>query len=89
MRTQESPGGMVVLAMTAIGALLLIYLMYQPARTAEEDAADEMPPDPPAPPRNFTIEQLHVSVRTNRQPDVGGGALNVTTVSRYRLAGRM
>ncbi|CAN0009604.1 unnamed protein product [Scytosiphon promiscuus] len=50
---------MLMLAMTALGALLLMYLMYQPARMVEEDDADESTPDPPPPPRNFTIEQLH------------------------------
>lgn len=52
---------MVMLGMTAVGALLLMYLMYQPASTADQDQ-DESTPEPPPPPRNFTIEQLHVSI---------------------------
>lgn len=51
---------MVMLGMTALGALLLMYLMFQPAPAATADD-DESAPDPPPPPRNFTIEQLHVS----------------------------
>ncbi|CAM9184948.1 unnamed protein product [Hapterophycus canaliculatus] len=50
---------MLMLAMTALGALLLIYLMYQPARMTDPDDADDSAPEPPPPPRNFTIDQLH------------------------------
>lgn len=49
---------MVVLVMTALGALMLAYLLYQPAPAA---APEEPKPDPPQPPRNFTTEQLHAS----------------------------
>ncbi|CAN0350866.1 unnamed protein product [Pylaiella littoralis] len=58
LQLPESSGGMVVLGMTALGALMLIYLMYQPAPAAAA-ADDDDSPDPPPPPRNFTIEQLH------------------------------
>eukprot|EP00903_Cladosiphon_okamuranus_P016704 g15397.t1 len=51
-------GTMLMLGMTAVGALLLMYLMYQPASAADQDQ-DESTPEPPPPPRNFTIEQLH------------------------------
>jgi len=54
---------MVMLGMTAVGALVLMYLMYQPrpdAAAADDDS------EPPPPPRNFTIEQLRVSTSTAR-----------------------
>lgn len=51
-----------MLGMTALGALLLTYLMYQPAAAVATADDDESAPDPPPPPRNFTIEQLHVSL---------------------------
>lgn len=51
---------MVMLVMTSLGALLLIYLMYQPAPAVE---VGDPEPDPPEPPRNFTKEQLLVSVK--------------------------
>lgn len=51
-----------MLGMTALGALLLMYLMYQPspASAAADDDDDDSQEPPPPPPRNFTIEQLHV-----------------------------
>ena len=55
---------MVMLGMTAVGALMLMYLMYQPASGASTTSTadeDESSLEPPPPPRNFTIEQLHVS----------------------------
>lgn len=48
-----------MVVMTAVGALLLIYLMYQPSPPAD---AEEPAPDPPEPPRHFTAEQLKASV---------------------------
>lgn len=52
---------MVMLGMTAVGALLLMYLMYQPSPAAAAADDDDDSPEPPPPPRNFTSEQLHVS----------------------------
>lgn len=50
-----------MLGMTAVGALLLIYLMYQPAPSATP-TPEEPENEPPPPPRNFTIDQLHVRI---------------------------
>ena len=56
---------MVMLVMTSLGALLLIYLMYQPAPAVD---LGEPEPDPPEPPRNFTKEQLLVSIKSRFPP---------------------
>lgn len=61
---QES-GTLVMLGMTAVGALVLMYLMYQPQPGAA--AGDDDDSEPPPPPRNFTVEQLHVSTRAGRK----------------------
>lgn len=50
-----------MLAFTALGALVLMYLMFQPARAPATDD-DESALDRPPPPRNFTIKQLHVCI---------------------------
>lgn len=66
-----------MLGMTAVGALVLMYLMYQPRPDAT--AADDDDSEPPPPPRNFTIEQLHVSTTT------GGGLCLVLVFLPRRL----
>ncbi|CBJ32444.1 conserved unknown protein [Ectocarpus siliculosus] len=58
LQLPDSSGGMAMLGFTALGALVLMYLMFQPARAPATDD-DESAADRPPPPRNFTIEQLH------------------------------
>lgn len=55
---------MVMLGMTALGALLLMYLMYQPAPSTSRQEQER---DPPEPQRNFTNEQLNASNRASNR----------------------